>query len=122
MKHLASWDKLVLPCVECNGHGEVEYEIAKTDWARGGELIGQVLSCETCEGAGELAPLDFEPWDAVMGSLETLDAQLEELADLSLAESPKRCAPGAWQHKLDEIVVSHKEFNRRMSQLLEWKT
>lgn len=43
-------------CPECGGEGECEYEVPAPDpmaW-RGGELVGRVMTCEKCDGTGEI--------------------------------------------------------------------
>jgi C4-type Zn-finger protein len=47
-------DKLWMECPECEGDCTIEYEVPKPDYRYGGELVGEVRDCETCEGRGEV--------------------------------------------------------------------
>jgi DnaJ-class molecular chaperone len=47
-------ERLWTECPECEGDGKIEYEVPKPDYRYGGELVGEVRDCETCEGRGEI--------------------------------------------------------------------
>jgi hypothetical protein len=47
-------DRLWIECPECEGDCTIEYEVPKPDYRYGGELVGEVRDCETCEGRGEI--------------------------------------------------------------------
>ena len=47
-------DRLWIECPECEGDCTIEYEVPKPDYRYGGELVGEVRDCETCEGRGEV--------------------------------------------------------------------
>lgn len=115
-----AWDKLILPCIECGGDGEVEYEIAVPDFVHGGYLKAEMGECHTCEGAGELAPLDFEPWDAAKGSAERLNDILEELADLSVSDTQGKTTPEMWNKKMVELESCRLDLTINLSKLMEW--
>lgn len=46
----------IVTCPECDGDGQLEYEVAEADWGapKGGELVGKMMTCELCEGSGEI--------------------------------------------------------------------
>lgn len=39
-------------CPDCLGDGWLEYEIPEPDYRYGGELVGKVMDCQTCDGSG----------------------------------------------------------------------
>ena len=41
-------------CWDCGGWGKVEYEEPRPDPMLGGELVGKIGHCHTCDGTGEL--------------------------------------------------------------------
>tara|TARA_R100001015_G_C4591918_1_gene147383 strand:+ start:783 stop:1115 length:333 start_codon:yes stop_codon:yes gene_type:complete len=41
-------------CWNCGGEGGVEYEEARPDPIRGGDLVGVMGECEQCDGSGEM--------------------------------------------------------------------
>ena len=41
-------------CWDCGGGGVVEYEEARPDPIRGGDLVGVMGECEQCDGSGEM--------------------------------------------------------------------
>ena len=43
-----------IECPECNGVGEREYYVGVIDWKHGGELVGEMDTCEMCDGNGEI--------------------------------------------------------------------
>jgi hypothetical protein len=47
-------DRLWIECPECEGDCTIEYEVPKPDYRYGGELVGELRDCETCEGRGEV--------------------------------------------------------------------
>ena len=40
-------------CWDCGGWGKVEYEEPRPDPMLGGELVGKIGHCHTCDGTGE---------------------------------------------------------------------
>jgi DnaJ-class molecular chaperone len=47
-------------CPECNGEGEVEYEIPVVDYVNGGYLTTKWDDCQNCGGTGEIDDWDDE--------------------------------------------------------------
>jgi len=43
-----------IECPECEGEGELEYEVAVVDYDHGGYLAGKFMDCERCGGNGYL--------------------------------------------------------------------
>ena len=41
-------------CHECNGSGELEYEVPVVDYVNGGYLDTEWGTCENCGGTGEI--------------------------------------------------------------------
>jgi DnaJ-class molecular chaperone len=41
-------------CPECNGSGEIEYEVPVVDYVNGGYLDTEWGTCENCGGTGEI--------------------------------------------------------------------
>lgn len=43
-----------IECPECQGQGDVCYEVGRPDYIHGGELVEMWAECEKCFGSGEI--------------------------------------------------------------------
>ena len=61
-----------IDCPECGGEGRCEYTVAKPDYIHGGELVGEMMECQTCEGYGEIE-LDYDEDDEELSVIVLLE-------------------------------------------------
>ena len=78
-------------CWDCGGWGKVEYEEPRPDPIVGGELVGKIGHCHTCDGTGELHRAKITQTTVIRAFLtqaknaleyiELLDADLDAIYD-----------------------------------------
>lgn len=108
-------------CPSCGSAGEIEREISIPDPIRGGDIIGRIETCDTCEGRGAVDPLDHEPWEPCIYAAEKLMQSLEAVADASCSDAHSTTNQEVWNEKIQAALSAFQQLKNQIDVLKEWK-
>jgi hypothetical protein len=94
-------------CWDCGGWGKVEYEEPRPDPIVGGELVGKIGHCHTCDGTGELYRAKVTQTTVIRAFLTQAKNALEyiELLDADL---------DAIYDKIDDAIGDMERYERKV--------
>tara|TARA_R100001509_G_scaffold153194_1_gene113905 strand:- start:679 stop:1008 length:330 start_codon:yes stop_codon:yes gene_type:complete len=94
-------------CWECGGYGKKEYTEAAPDPIRGGDLVGVVEECDSCEGVGELLRAKITQTTVIRAFLTQAKNALE---DIDLIDSDLDLAYG----RIDDVIGDIENYERKV--------
>ena len=94
-------------CWECGGWGKVEYEEPRPDPMMGGELVGKVGHCHTCDGTGDKYRAKITQTTVIRAFLTQAKHALE---DIDLMDSDL----DQIYTKIDQVVADVENYEKKV--------